>query len=503
MTLPRRPTFASVILLIGAPTFACAGLGFAAEREISLTECVQLALRQNLDLISGKYDPLIAKFELDEARSVYQPEISADLSHQNTKSGRGQIDETASMEDRYSAGLEGLLPSGAQYTLGFSQSRGDGLNTNGRFLEEDGFLGLRVSQPLLKNAWIDQARLGISVGRLNQRLSEHELRSLLMTVVTEVELAYYALVEARDRLSIIEESNALASKLVEAHSRRVAVGRLARQDVRQAQARVAASEAALHAARNQVSARETDLKLLITRDFAGWADARIVPQSELSQTQITTSKGESWRRALTQRPDLAQARIALEEAQIRLRFEENQRYPSLDLVGSYGLAGDTGTIRRRSAPDYLVGIQLRFPLGNGEARARARIQEARKRQALLAYKQLEQQIMGDVATAIDAVESSWQRMDSTHEARAFAESALQAEETKLSNGKSTNFIVLQLQAELTQARLSETIATVDYNRALALLALQEASTLQRHQIPFEDITAIEKSDSDHTRRRRP
>jgi hypothetical protein len=47
--------------------------------------------------------------------------------------------------------------------------------------------------------------------------------------------------------------------------------------------------------------------------------------------------------------------------------------------------------------------------------------------------------------------------------------------------------VLQLQNDLTQARLSETLAKVDYNRALATLALREASTLKKHSISLEPV----------------
>ena len=94
-------------------------------------------------------------------------------------------------------------------------------------------------------------------------------------------------------------------------------------------------------------------------------------------------------------------------------------------------------------------------------------------------------VMAEVLSSLNAVKSSTERVKATREARAFAETALKAEETKLANGKGTNFIVLQLQADLTQARLSETLAIVDYNRALATLALREASTLERHGMALE------------------
>ena len=93
--------------------------------------------------------------------------------------------------------------------------------------------------------------------------------------------------------------------------------------------------------------------------------------------------------------------------------------------------------------------------------------------------------MAEIANALNAVDSSASRVSATRKAREFAEDALTAEQKKLANGKSTNFIVLQLQADLTEARLNETLAMVDYQRALSALALREASTLDSYAISLE------------------
>ena len=75
-----------------------------------------------------------------------------------------------------------------------------------------------------------------------------------------------------------------------------------------------------------------------------------------------------------------------------------------------------------------------------------------------------------------------QRVQATREARLYSEAALEAEQKKLENGKSTSFVVLQLQKDLTTARSSEIRALADYNESLAQLWLQEGSTLERRMI---------------------
>ena len=87
-----------------------------------------------------------------------------------------------------------------------------------------------------------------------------------------------------------------------------------------------------------------------------------------------------------------------------------------------------------------------------------------------------------VDNAIKAAQAAYERVDATHEARLFAEAALDAEQKKLENGKSTSFIVLQLQTSLTTARSNEIRALADYNETLTTLAQVEGSTLQRRRI---------------------
>ncbi|MGY8674098.1 MAG: TolC family protein, partial [Verrucomicrobiia bacterium] len=77
---------------------------------------------------------------------------------------------------------------------------------------------------------------------------------------------------------------------------------------------------------------------------------------------------------------------------------------------------------------------------------------------------------------------AYQRITATRESRLYAEAALDAEEKKLINGKSTSFFVLQLQRDLTAARSTELRALADYNRALSTLWLSEGTTLEKRKL---------------------
>lgn len=104
---------------------------------------------------------------------------------------------------------------------------------------------------------------------------------------------------------------------------------------------------------------------------------------------------------------------------------------------------------------------------------------------LLRHKLLEQTIIRDIDDAILAAKTALARIESTKTERQYAEAALEAEQKKLENGKSTSFFVLELQRDLTSARSNEIRAQSDYNKSLVRLTQLEGSTLESAGVKLE------------------
>ena len=101
---------------------------------------------------------------------------------------------------------------------------------------------------------------------------------------------------------------------------------------------------------------------------------------------------------------------------------------------------------------------------------------------MLQLKKVESTIVVAIDNDVKTIRSDLLKVDSTRKARLYAEEALQAEQTKLEHGKSTSFVVLQLQNNLTAARSAEIRALADYNIALEQLAFDDGATLERNHI---------------------
>jgi outer membrane protein TolC len=125
---------------------------------------------------------------------------------------------------------------------------------------------------------------------------------------------------------------------------------------------------------------------------------------------------------------------------------------------------------------------MTIPLGNNGARYKYKSDKAGLEQLLLQIRQLELTIIPAIDNDVTKIRTDLLRVDSTRQARMYAEEALQAEQTKLQHGKNTSFFVLQAQQVLTARRSDEIQALANYNIDLDQLALDQGTILEQNHI---------------------
>ena len=489
-----RTVFAIVVLcLVALPSHG--SVAPAPSRSLSLEDCVRMTLERNFDVQIQVLGPRIGRFGLAGARGGYDPNWSLSFDESFRKSDiriDPQFglpvggDETTT--EAASTSLGGVLPvTGLQYSLYTSANRRSGNRFFGS--QFDSAAGVNLTQPLLRNLWIDDARRAILISRVDLRDAEHLLRDTLIDTVTAVEKAYYDLIFRTKNVEVQQMALDLAEQLLEDNKKRVKVGSMAPLEEKQAESQVAARRADLISAIDQRAAQENRLKNLLTDDFLAWSDIAIQPSETLIAVEMPFDKQASWRRGIASRPDLLQMKEALERRNINVRYRHNRIFPALDLTASYqhiGIDSNAGDILAETVrghnPSYSIGAQISIPLGNRGALNSYRQAKAEKQQALLRLKQMEQNVLIEIDDAIRTAKTSYLRVEATRDAREYAEAALEAEQKKLANGASTSFVVLQLQNDLTAARSNEISALADYNKALADVAQAEGSTLDKKKI---------------------
>jgi outer membrane protein TolC len=491
----------------------------AHSRSLSLRDCLDLALGHNLHLRIEHLTFDIAGDALSSAYGVYSPVYKFDASH-GFDSILGDIDPRKFnpyfpadiTTEHMGSSLSGLAPFGFSYDLGgflkkteaatdFASDPEDAGNfPNGirrtNFYNAGG--GLTMRQHFLKDFWIDSDREIILTRRTELKMSEQALRFQIMTTLLAVELAYDDLIDAREEIAVQEQALKLRQDFVVETQRRVQLGELPPLDDAQAETQVQNTLTALAGAREVYATRQNSLVGLLTDNYRDWADLDVQATDSLQASPIEINRSRSFQCALTNRPDIVEARLAVQKAGVTVKFRLNQLFPSLDMVGGYGgssnpsdsspFLSDVFAFRNAFSfpnPEYSYGVVLSFPLDNITERGNYRASKAARKIAELQLQNAEQNVLLQVGDLINRVGSRFSQVTSTHQARIYAEEALKSETEKFQNGFATSFEVLQFQQILISARTAEIKAVDDYNKLLAQLAFAEGSILERHHISLE------------------
>jgi outer membrane protein TolC len=455
-----------------------------------------MALAHNFDVKIARLNPEIQQHNLSATYGAYEPTSTFDAvrSFSAAPVALNNLGEPVtgptSYGDTFTPGVTGILPTGLSYNLGGNLA---GLKETGMTESVNASTSLQLLQPLLRNAWIDNPRETIQVNKKLLKISKLAVTQQIITTLTSVELAYDNLIVAQEQVKVYQQAAQLAQRLVDESKLRVVAGSQARLDEEQAESQLSSSQADLIGSQGAFLTQEYTLMNLLSDKLSEWEEVQIKPTENLMVVSDSFDLHSSWGRGLSQRPDLLQARENLERQGIVLKYLRNQIYPELDLVGSYAFTG-TGPgynealegIQKANSPAWTFGAQLTLPLGgNHTARETYRSNKAQKEQLVLQLKQLEQNIMVQIAVSVEQAKTRFAQVDATRQSRLFAEAALEAEQKKLDNGRSTSFVVVQLQRDLTTARLAELAAVSQYNQALAQLALNEGTTLERDHLSLE------------------
>jgi outer membrane protein TolC len=135
-------------------------------------------------------------------------------------------------------------------------------------------------------------------------------------------------------------------------------------------------------------------------------------------------------------------------------------------------------------PEWVVGLQFEYPIGNRAAKADLAQADLRIKQSVAQQAQIQQQVATELREIIRRVESSKDQVEAATVSVALSERRLAEEERKLHYGLSTSFDVLQMQerliaqkSQLSQAQNQYMRALVDFDKAKGILLGSRLSKL--------------------------
>ena len=369
-----------------------------------------------------------------------------------------------------------------------------------------------VTQSLLRGRGRDINLRYLRIANINQKISRLLFYQQLISTVYGVSRLYYDLVSLNENAQVKRETLAAAQKLYEDDRAQVEQGTLAPLELTRAQSLLTSSQLDLIQAEGLVHQQEIILKTQLAR--RGTADPIIGSLQVVPTDPIVIPQNDDLRpidslvsEALSLRPDLAQASLQVQSGEVALKASINAARPEVDLIGNFQTRGSTevpfttlgqpgtglitaptdlGVAGLRLSKIYQAGIQLNLPLKNRVAEADAARDLVQVRQAQARTQLLANQVREQVENSVIALQTARSALEAATQSRIYQEQLVNAERDRLSVGASTNFLVIQQQSFLAQARATEVTARSVWIKARVALDRAIGDLLEKNGVTYAD-----------------
>jgi len=516
----------------------------AVER-VTLKEAIGLALQNNPGIAAQRLEPTRQAEGILQAQAQYDPSLSGELDYSRAVTPNASVlggTLTSVVEDRYAnLHLFKLLRSGTQIMI---DSLNDRFDSNSRFIQlrpqYKPQLNFSLVQPLLQSFGWDFSYLVVRVAERTADAAVYQYEANLANFLEQVIDAYWAVVGARENVEVDREAKQLADRTVDENQARVRVGLLPPVSVLEAQADAASRQSDLIAAENRLAvARQTLAQLVYYRPADTFVPRTLEPSETAEPEEVSVDLDETLTVALAARPEIQASARGVTVQQLNEKIAGNALLPVLNMVGSYGVNGLSGTNRaavfgstttfsltpiagarcvslapnqgflctvpgltppspfagsaseaydRMASNDfsaYSFGLRLQVPLSNALARSQYTASRIARSEAELNHRQLLSNVTLEVRQAVADLVSSRQRIDTTRVARELAEENLRNQQKRHEVGMATTKDLLDFQTRLTTARGAEVQAKIDYAIAVARWRRARGQLLAYYQVVVE------------------
>ncbi|MDD9982786.1 MAG: TolC family protein [Gammaproteobacteria bacterium] len=472
-----------VLAVAAVGYFGAAGPASASsERELTLAECIALAIRNNRDLAAGRLDRLAQKLSLQDAEDQFRPSPAFGASARHSSQAGAVTGRSESSNIGVSPSVTLRMPAGGSFTLGANNS----VSISGGDEEYSQGLVLSFEQPLLRGGGTEVGTASIVAARRAEQGSVLGFKSVVIGLVTRTIFAYRSLIRSMRAVEIAKRSVQRARELLEVNRILIDAGRMAKQDIVQTEANIAERELGLTEAEGSLN----DARLALIDILEIDSGTLIRPTEPLRMEEARHDAERGVMLALKHRPDYLRALLGIESAETALMVADNARKWRLDLSLSAGIGHRGRSLSeayRRFDDDYGAALSVDIPVGaNADARQRsyerARIALRRTR---LQVAELRQSIDVEVRAALRDVKVQFRRAELARRARELTERKLEIERIKLNSGLTTNFRLVRFEDDLVRSQNNEVGAVIAYLNALTSLDRTLGTTLDTWRIEVD------------------
>jgi cobalt-zinc-cadmium efflux system outer membrane protein len=324
-----------------------------SKRTVTIDEAVEIFLRQNLELVAGRYDIETADAEKLTARLRPNPQLTFGLSD-------------------LPLNLSGPLIKEQTYSYGLSNTLELGGKRNKR----------------------------IAVAEANSDVARGQFQMTVWQLTNDLKRKFYTVVLNQSLLGLAKENEATFSEIVKHSAELVNAGEISGLDLERVEVEKLKFDTDLANSERDYEVALRDLRFALGGDYR-IVDVEVAGTIDYEPYQF--SYADLRDKALAARPDLKAAQLSERAADANIRLQNAQRIPDLTLGGGVDQA-PSGT----SSYTFGVGIALPVSDRNQGERAKALIE---KKKAENQSQLITNQVLSDVDKAFVAFEMQKRRVD--------------------------------------------------------------------------------------------
>ncbi len=188
------------------------------------------------------------------------------------------------------------------------------------------FYGLtQFSQPLSQ-----QYKIGLNIkqAKLAKLVDEQKLRAQKQSVTSQVKQAYYAILRTQSALASSEENLKFDRELDRTTEQYVAEKTALKSDSLDVKAKIAQEEYNNLMLRDSLASQKEQLNDLLGRDIRTDFSVAEVPGATVIEASLETAQAQ----ALSARPELAEARLTVQQAELNRRITKTEYIPDVSLA---------------------------------------------------------------------------------------------------------------------------------------------------------------------------
>ncbi len=406
------------------------------------------------------------------------------------------------------------FPTGTSLEFDFDNLR-ETINSPYSNLNPDlsSFWRFTLSQQLLAGFGFGPNLRYLRIAKNDKRISDSAFRDQVVATVTQIEDIYWDLMTAYQDEQVKERSLAFAQKSLDDERKQLALEAVPAMDVMKAEAEVATRDGDLTIAKTTLELQQSLIKNALTRRLDdALEEIPVVPTAAVASGALVAAPPVTTliAKALTDRPELYESQVDLQNRQITRKSLRNALLPTLTASAYYAGSGLAGTANPNynlgqnivsvppgyggavtnafndSSPNYRAELQLSIPLRNRQAKADQFRSELEYRQAELRLEQQKKQIRIEVRNAAYALEQNGARVTAARKARDLAQRSFDIMKQEQQLGAGSSFQTLTAEHELALADSTLVAAETTYEKSRVEVDRSTGATLDRLGISIDE-----------------